>query len=229
MRAHSIPDCWRTGNTVPLPKSGSFSVPATRFRPIASTTYGLMLTESTFIRRATSIDVPDSPLQFLQTKHDHFRWCFFSGSWYHQIRQICPTRLLSFPIFGFMPFLCILERLSCPMHLLAWITDYFINRPQCTRLGRKIYALLVNNSKVPQWVVFHLHLFLPYIGSPSTSSPGQLVENTDGVAFHRSISGIKDFPNFPTRCLSLTIILRAVILALMCQILPNAFTFSGCA
>lgn len=96
----------------------------------------------------------------------------------------------SSPFDPFSRFLLLrkLEEFGCPKHMLVWLSDYFTRKARCTRLKRKMYALLVNNSGVLQLGIVYPYLFSKQISLLPLVFPSHLLKNADNATPIRSIS-----------------------------------------
>lgn len=149
----SITDYYRPVTTMPIFKSSNSSTPAMHFRSVTSESGGPKLTERAVLS-LTSVIVSDDPIQSGYKRNRSALGAVASRV--HNSKSLdvfakcAQCAFLNFSsAFDSAPqyLLRKLEQFDYPKSLLLWLSDYFANITQCTRLKTNKSTQKISNSR----------------------------------------------------------------------------------
>ncbi|WP_204107535.1 reverse transcriptase domain-containing protein [Streptococcus dysgalactiae] len=213
LQSSCIPDCWRPITVIPIPKQTHSQVVAKRYRPISLTSHGLKIAERLILQRLQlSLTTPSDPLQFAY-KHERSTLdavsCllhFISKSLNGSTKAVRCVFLDCTSAFDRVPRSLLLQKLQsfgCPRYLLAWLTDYFTRRIQCTKIGKVVSKPLANNSGVLQGAVLSPFLFSVYLSDLQVPSPASIFKYADDIALAQPVSDFTDLASYSSNLTSI--------------------------
>ena len=206
LSSQMIPDSWRPVTIIPIPKASSSTVLAKRFRPIALTSVVLKLTEKAILSRLQSlVTLPHDPLQFAYKPNRstldavstlvHYISKSLNSS-VKSVRCVFLDYSSAFDSVSRSSLLFKLESFGTPRQLLSWLSDYFTERTQCTKLGKNTSSPLLINSGVLQGAVLSPYLFSAFISDLSVPNPAHIQKYADDVVLCQTVSSSSEFSSF---------------------------------